>query len=117
MRIGQIIKLVPNRKFGFIRTEHFREDVFFHYSILKDLPSRFLEVGQDVEFEINELLRLDEQKLEATVVQPASRSLSNKLEEEAMPEFRPAHHPKARRRKPTWKARGNTDSSEPKEAE
>jgi len=111
MRIGQIITIVADRKFGFIRTEHFRDDVFFHFSTLQGLNPKWLRVGQDVEFEIDELLRINKQKLEAILVQEPARPLYHKLEEDAMPEFRAAHHPKARRRKPTWKARGAEDEA------
>lgn len=103
MRIGQIIKLVPDRKFGFIRTEHFRDDVFFHYSALKDILSLYLDIGQEVEFEINEIMRLDQERLEATIVQYPARPLTKTLDEMAIPELKPAHHPRARQRKPTWR--------------
>jgi cold shock CspA family protein len=106
MRIGQIITVIQDRKFGFIRTEHFRDDVFFHFSTLKDLNPNRLRIGQEVEFEIDELLRLNKQKLEAVIVQTPSQPLYHRLEEEAIPEHRAAHHPKARRRKPTWKTQG-----------
>jgi cold shock CspA family protein len=103
MRLGIITKIIHDRKFGFIKTDHFRDDVFFHFSVLNRLPSKFLEEGQEVEFEINEILRLDEQKLEATLVQPASRPLSKMLDEKVIPEMQAAHHPKARQRKPLWR--------------
>lgn len=120
MRIGQIITLIPDRKFGFIRTEHFRDDVFFHFSTLEGLNPQWLQIGQDVEFEIDELVRINKQKLEAILVREPSRPLSYKLEEEEQQEFRPAHHPKARRRKPSWKARGDAtipaDAASPADA-
>ena len=103
MRVGHIIKVVYDRKFGFIKTEHFRDDVFFHFSVLKQLQGRFLEEGQEVEFEINEILRLDEEKLEATIVQAASRPLVKSFDEKAIPEMRASHHPRARQRKPLWR--------------
>ena len=103
MRVGQIIKIVYDRKFGFIKSDHFRDDVFFHFSVLNQLQGRFLEEGQEVEFEINEILRLDEQKLEATLVQAASRPLSKSLDEKSIPEMQAAHHPRARQRKPIWR--------------
>ncbi|MFY8200332.1 MAG: cold shock domain-containing protein [Pirellula staleyi] len=103
MRVGHIIKVVYDRKFGFIKTEHFRDDVFFHFSVLKELQGRFLEEGQEVEFEINEILRLDEEKLEATIVQAASRPLIKSLDEKAIPEMQASHHPRARQRKPIWR--------------
>ncbi|MEQ1828713.1 MAG: cold shock domain-containing protein [Pirellula sp.] len=103
MRVGIIVRLIPDRKFGFIRSEHFRDDVFFHYSVLKGLPSQYLDEGQEVEFEINEILRLDEKRLDATLVQAASRPLSKSLDEKTIPEMQAAHHPKARQRKPIWR--------------
>jgi cold shock CspA family protein len=120
MRVGTIVKLVEDRKFGFIRTEHFREDVFFHQSTLKGLVFRRLRVGLEVEFEINEILRLDEQKLEATLVQAASRPLSKSLTEQPMREMLASHHPRARQRKPTWREKKepttpNDDSAPPPE--
>jgi hypothetical protein len=57
----------------------------------------------EVEFEINEILRLDEQKLEATVVQFATRPLSKSLAQRPMRELLAAHHPRARQRKPSWR--------------
>jgi cold shock CspA family protein len=103
MRVGTIVTLLAEKKFGFIRTDHFRDDVFFHQSTLKGLQFRHLEVGMEVEFEINEILRLDEQKLEATLVQQASRPLSKSLDERPMREMMAAHHPRARQKKPTWR--------------
>jgi cold shock CspA family protein len=115
MRVGHIIKLVPDRKFGFIKTDHFRDDVFFHYSVLHRLQGRFLEEGQEVEFEINEILRLDDQKLEATLVQAASRPLAKSLDEKSIPEMQAAHHPKARQRKPLWREKKPTGDAAPLE--
>ena len=120
MRIGQIVKVVEDRKFGFIRSEHFREDVFFHFSSLQGLNPKRIRIGQDVEFEIDELMRINKQKLEATIVQEPARPLSFRLEEEAIDEYSPSHHPKARRRKPKWKRRlskpGEEDLQDPENA-
>lgn len=114
MRIGKIITIVADRKFGFIRSEHFRDDVFFHFRTLVNLNPKWLRIGQDVEFEIDELLRINKQKLEATIVQHPAKPLSFTLDEESIEGLRPSHHPKARRRKPGWKARPNsTDSTDP----
>jgi hypothetical protein len=66
-----------------------------------------LRIGQDVEFEIDELLRINKQKLEATIVQQPAKPLSFTLDEESIEGLRPSHHPKARRRKPGWKSRPN----------
>jgi cold shock CspA family protein len=103
VRVGFIAKVIYDRKFGFIKSEHFRDDVFFHFSKLQGIQGRFLEEGQEVEFEINEILRLDEQKLEATLVQPATRPLSKSLDEKAISSMQASHHPKARQRKPLWR--------------
>lgn len=111
MRIGQIITVIADRKFGFIRSEHFRDDVFFHFSTLENLNPKWLRIGQDVEFEIDELLRINKQKLEATIVREPSRPLAFKLDEEMIEGLRPSHHPKARRRKPGWKEK-KTDGSD-----
>lgn len=113
MRIGQIITVIADRKFGFIRSEHFRDDVFFHFSTLENLNPKWLRIGQDVEFEIDELLRINKQKLEATIVREPSRPLAFKLDEEMIEGLRPSHHPKARRRKPGWKERKAGVSSDP----
>jgi len=114
MRVGHIIKLIPDRKFGFIKTDHFREDVFFHFSSLRGgLEGRLLEENMEVEFEINEILRLDEQKLEATIVQTPARPLSKTLNEKFIRELQASHHPRARQRKPTWREKsGPKDESE-----
>jgi cold shock CspA family protein len=103
VRVGHITKLIPDRKFGFIKTEHFRDDVFFHYSKLERILPQYLEEGMEVEFEINEILRMDEQKLEASLVQPSARPLSKALNEKLIPEMQAAHHPRARQRKPRWR--------------
>lgn len=113
MRIGQIINVIADRKFGFIRTEHFRDDVFFHFSTLKNINPKRLRIGQEVEFEIDELLRINKQKLEAVLVQEPAEPLSARLEEENQAELRAAHHPRARRRKPSWKAKADA----PKDAD
>lgn len=114
MRIGQIVTLVTDRKFGFIRSEHFRDDVFFHFSTVQGLNPKYLRPGQDVEFEIDELLRINKQKLEATIVQEPAKPLSFRLEEETIEGLTPSHHPKARRRKPGWKTRKDqSEESDP----
>ncbi|MFN7734043.1 MAG: cold shock domain-containing protein [Pirellula sp.] len=121
MRIGQIINVIADRKFGFIRTEHFRDDVFFHFSTLKNINPKRLRIGQEVEFEIDELLRINKQKLEAVLVQEPAEPLSARLEEENHAELRAAHHPRARRRKPSWKAKADaakdTDGESPTDGE
>jgi hypothetical protein len=74
------------------------------------LNPKYLRIGQDVEFEIDELLRINKQKLEATIVQQPSKPLSFRLEEESIESLKPSHHPKARRRKPGWKEKKPEES-------
>jgi hypothetical protein len=79
---------------------------------LKNINPKWIRIGQDVEFEIDELMRINQERLEATLVQEPRRPLSVRLEEEMIDQFNPAHHPKARRRKPIWKERKGGDSTE-----
>lgn len=48
---GEIVRLVPRRGFGFIRTADGRE-VFFHATEVKDVSFESLHEGQEVEFEM-----------------------------------------------------------------
>lgn len=114
MRVGQVVKLIHERKFGFIRADNFRNDIFFHYSTVvgPSKPDRW-EVGQEVEFDLNELHRMEHGELEAAKVQVASRPLSHILDEKSHPGLTPAHHPKARRKKPRWRSGDDEPSVEP----
>jgi cold shock CspA family protein len=104
MRVGKVVKLVHDKRFGFIRAENLRDDVLFRYSAVVG-PVKALQwyVGQEVEFDLDELRRLEFQQLEAAKVQVASRPLSHRLVETEESGLTPAHHPKARRRKPRWR--------------
>jgi CspA family cold shock protein len=48
MPLGTIKKMVAERGFGFIKTEH--GDLFFHMSALQDAQFEDLEEGQSVEY-------------------------------------------------------------------
>ena len=48
MRTGTIKKLVDDRGFGFIETDH--GDLFFHVSALQGVAFEELQVGQPVEY-------------------------------------------------------------------
>jgi CspA family cold shock protein len=52
MSAGTIKKLVQDKGFGFIATSD-GQDVFFHHSTVADQQFDSLEVGQQVEFEID----------------------------------------------------------------
>ncbi len=122
MRVGRVIRTVPDRSFGFIQADEFREDVFFHFSVVdRDCyPDRW-EFGQEVEFEINEILRIDEKRLQATQVRVARRPLVHKLDELAESErrFKAKHHPRSRQSKPKWRLPRETSTQEegPSESE
>ncbi len=104
MRVGLVVKLIHERKFGFIRADNFRNDIFFHYStVVGGAKADQWYEGQEVEFELNEVRRLELGELEAALVQVASRPLSHILDEKLKPGLTPSHHPKARRRKPLWR--------------
>lgn len=103
MRVGVVVKLIYDRKFGFIQSDHFRDDVFFHFSKVVGSRPDLWYAGQEVEFDLNEVRRLELNVLEAEKVQIASRPLSHMLNERDKPGMSPTHHPKARRRKPSWR--------------
>jgi cold shock CspA family protein len=105
MRVGEVVKLVYDRKFGFIRAANFRNDIFFHFSTVVGSRPDLWDVGQEVEFELKEVRRLELGELEAEIVQAASRPLTHKLDEYQKPGMTPIHHPKAKRKKPGWRQR------------
>ncbi len=107
MRIGQVVRVYPEKKFGFIFAENLREDIFFHFSIVdQNNNPDYWEPGHEVEFEINEIERMDGGKLRATEVRTSLRPQSVKIEEHITPEFNHKHHPRARQRKPLWRDGG-----------
>ena len=116
MRVGRVIRTVPDCSFGFIQADEFREDVFFHFSVVdRDCyPDRW-EFGQEVEFEINEILRIDEKRLQATQVRVSRRPLVHKLDELAESErrFKAKHHPRSRQAKPKWRLPRENSTQEP----
>ncbi len=60
MRVGEVVKVVPAKKFGFIRSAEFREDIFFHFSIVDTVEGRRdLMEGDEVEYELDEFARID----------------------------------------------------------
>lgn len=96
----------PESKFGFIDAEDFREDVFFHLSAWDPkykgghLDPR---LGAFVEYELDEEFRARENKLRATVVRLTDRPMGRKLIARDAPHLINPHHPKARRKRPTWR--------------
>lgn len=103
MRIGLVVKVIPEKKIGFIRAEDLREDVFFHYSKVEQIGRLDLQAGEEVEFEIDELDRIEKRQIRATLVRRSIRPLTMRLQTSDAPEFNAHHHPKARKRRPTWR--------------
>ncbi len=107
MRIGKVVKTIPDKKIGFIRSEDLHEDVFFHFSILENVSA--VEEGELVEYEIDELAKIEKLRLQATCVRISPRPLEMKIQPSDAPNLRAKHHPKARRRRPTWRPKTESD--------
>lgn len=109
-RLGKIISILPESKFGFIDGEDFRDDVFFHMDVWDAKVMRNgreirlePEEGMWVEFEIDDARFKDEQKLRATIVRPTNRPIGRKLSGRDATFEIVTHHPRARRKRPTWR--------------
>jgi cold shock CspA family protein len=104
-RLGTIRWIDPQGKYGFIEAEDFRSDVFFHLSSWERLGPRTAPpaVGQFVEFEIDEAYRDTEGRLRASSLRETNRPQGAAMTGEEDPHLRAQHHPKARRKKPSWR--------------
>ena len=103
MRVGEVVKVLPEKKIGFIRSEDLDEDVFFHFSKVQKVGTLDLQEGDEVEYEIDELHRIEKVRLQATLVRRSVRPLTLRLAPSDAPDLKAHHHPKARRRRPTWR--------------
>lgn len=103
MRIGIVVTVLPEKKIGFIRSEDLYEDVFFHFSKVEKVGNFELREGDEVEYEIDELHKIEKQKLSATLVRRSVRQLNRSLKPNDAPELKAHHHPNARKRRPTWR--------------
>ena len=112
MRIGLVVKVIPDKKIGFIRSEGLHEDVFFHFSKIEQVGTRELQENDEVEFEVDELARMRKERLQATLVRRSVRPLSMKIQPSDAPGLRAQHHPKARRRRPIWRNKPQEDRSD-----
>lgn len=111
MRVGQVVKIIPQKKIGFIRTEGLRQDVFFHYSVVDAQGRRDLIEGDEVEYEIDEFARLERKEMRATLVRISARPLTMRLKASDAPELHSQHHPKARQKRPVWRKRSQPEAS------
>ncbi|MCC6509889.1 MAG: cold shock domain-containing protein [Pirellulaceae bacterium] len=103
MRIGEVVKVVTEKKFGFIRSGDLREDIFFHFSIVDAQGRRDLMEGDEVEYEIDEFAWVDRKELKATLVRMSPRPLTMRLKASDAPQLQSQHHPRARQKRPTWR--------------
>ena len=51
---GEIIKKIDHRGFGFIQADDSEDEIFFHFSELKDISFEEIKIGQKVEFEMKD---------------------------------------------------------------
>jgi cold shock CspA family protein len=103
MRIGTVVKVIAEKKIGFIRSADLREDVFFHFSKVEKLGTLPIAEGDEVEYEIDELQRIQKSQLQAIRVRRPARPLSAKLKSSDAPKLKAKHHPKALKRRPAWR--------------
>lgn len=112
MRVGEVVKVLPEKKIGFIRSEDLDEDVFFHFSKVQKIGSLDLREGDEVEYEIDELHRIEKIPLQAKMVRRSVRPLTMRLSPSDAPDLKAHHHPKARRRRPTWRSKAESEESD-----
>lgn len=117
MRVGIVVKVIPDKKIGFIRSDDLRDDVFFHFSKVEKIGTLDLQDGDEVEFEIDELKKIEKEPLRATMVRRSVRPLAMKLRPSDAPSYRAQHHPKARKRRPTWRGKEEKDGDEPNDTQ
>ncbi len=99
MGLGVIAKLISEKGVGFIKPCDEGGDVFFHYSALVGIPFEQLTEGQAVSFDIDRVAGTRNRR-RAEKVEPCDPKLLGRTSEG---EPLAARHPKARRRKPTWR--------------
>lgn len=114
MRIGVVVKVITDKKIGFIRSEDLREDVFFHFSKVENtIGSTTLIEGDEVEYEIDELQRINKSdRIQATIVRRSIRPQSVRIKVSDNPKLRAKHHPNARKRRPGWRTKPNQEEGQ-----
>jgi len=117
MRYGTVVQYFPAKGFGFIRSES-GPDVFFHVTALGACePQPQIKPGQPVKYE---LAVEREPKLPSPSKQRGGESargaqgpkaklvelidrIPGAIRQKVATKQRPAHHPRARHKKPTWR--------------
>ena len=99
MQLGTISRIVSDKGFGFITPCGRGRDLFFHSSGVVDEQFEQLKEGQAVSFEI-EPPKIAGDRPRAAKVQPCDEKLLGRTGDDEEPT---TWHPRARRRKPTWR--------------
>ena len=99
MPIGFIAKLVTDKGFGFITLRDGSADVFFHHSVVPEGQFEQFEEGQGVSFDLDPLAPKSERRSATKVVACTEQQLGRTAD----PDPSATHHPRARRRKPSWR--------------
>jgi len=116
MRYGTIVQWDQRKKFGFIRPDR-GPDIFFHISALGGCAEPRIEPGQAVKYEVDPKTlpkrrskkSLDDPKPGEEPLRPQAMmvelidKIPGAILDDEGPAARVAHHPKARRKKPTWR--------------
>ncbi|MEZ6080083.1 MAG: hypothetical protein R3C56_31735 [Pirellulaceae bacterium] len=74
-----------------------RRGCLFHFSKVQKVGTLDLQEGEEVEYEIDELHRIEKVRLQATLVRRSVRPLTLRLAPSDAPDLKAHHHPKARR--------------------
>jgi CspA family cold shock protein len=99
MVIGIISKIISEKGIGFITPCDHGGDVFFHFSAVVGEQFEQLKEGQSVSFDLDRT-KGTRDRPRAAKVEPCDKKL---LGRSSPPEKPNARHPRARRRKPTWR--------------
>lgn len=109
-RLGKIVSLKMEDQYGFIEAEDFRDDVFFHFQVWE---TEFVQNGVTtrvapellmwVEFELDDDHLSKTRKLRATAVRPTNRPTGRRLSGRDATFEIVTHHPRARRKRPSWR--------------
>lgn len=109
-RLGKIMFIDKDGSYGFIQAEDFREDVFFHIQDWDGTSAKegvtnvaSPEIDMWVEFELNDEHLETENRLRAKIVRPTDRPTGRKLSGRDATFKIVTHHPKARKKRPTWR--------------
>ncbi len=108
--LGMIKFLREEENFGFIESENFRDDVFFHFTTFDGKVTKndrvetvAIEMDLWVEFELDEEIFRSQNKLRTKIVRPTERPRGRKLSGRDATFNIVNHHPRARRKRPSWR--------------